>query len=125
MYNDFRQMRKSRETGSIGEQLAVDYLLNKSFEILERNWRFSHAEIDIIAKKDGCLIFIEVKTRENIEFGKPEEFLTTTQEKRIKDAASEYMKTIDHDWEIRFDIISIILPKNGSHSIEHFEDAFH
>lgn len=97
---------------------------NKNYQILETNWRFSRAEIDIIAKDKETLVFIEVKTRSYDYYGKPEEFITSRKEELIQDAASEYMKYIGHDWAIRFDIIAILLKNENQYKIEHFEDAW-
>ena len=116
-------MPKHLKLGQRGEDLAVIYLKKKGYQILERNWRFSKAEIDIIAKDGEILVFVEVKTRSTAIFGEPEESITSKKEDLISDAAAVYMDTIDHDWEIRFDIISIILTDEG-HSIKHFKDAF-
>ena len=116
-------MSKTRKTGDRGEQMAVELLQAKGYQILERNWRFSRAEIDIIAKQKDILVFIEVKTRSTALFGEPEEFLTSKQESLITDAAAVYMEQIGHDWEIRFDIISITL-QPPQPIIRHFEDAF-
>ena len=117
-------MAKHLETGKYGEALAVAFLKKKGFGILETNWRFSKAEVDIIAKDGEVLVFVEVKTRSSDFFGKPEDFITKHKEQLIADAASVYMKIIDHDWEIRFDFISILLKNKNDYSIEHFEDAF-
>lgn len=111
------------ELGNRGESLAEKYLLESGYQILERNWRFSRAEVDIIAKDAEILVFVEVKTRSSDAFGKPEESVTPKKEALLKDAASVYMEQISHDWEIRFDIISILVNGEG-HSIEHFKDAF-
>ena len=116
-------MSKTREIGDKGEQMAVDLLQTKAYQILERNWRFSRAEIDIIAKQKDILVFVEVKTRSTALFGEPEEFLSAKQEALITDAAAVYMEQIGHEWEIRFDIISIIL-QTPQPTIRHFEDAF-
>lgn len=116
-------MAELHETGKKGEQLACKLLKSKGYEILETNWRFSHAEIDIIVKKDDVLIFVEVKTRSSEFFGQPEEFIDAKKEKLIADAASEYMKKVNHEWECRFDFISIILT-GPSYQIKHIEDAF-
>lgn len=111
--------------GQIGEQFASDYLVEMGYIILERNWRFKRAEIDIIAKNDNCLIFIEVKARSYTAFGQPEEFINAEKEGMLIDAAQRYMESINYGWEIRFDIISIILTKSLQiKKIDHFKDAF-
>jgi len=114
-----------KEIGNLGESLAESYLVRLEYEILEKNWRYSRAELDLIAKKGDILVFIEVKTRSYDYFGKPEVAVTPTKEHLIIDAAQRYMEQIGHDWEIRFDIISIILDQKGQkHDLQHFEDAF-
>jgi putative endonuclease len=117
-------MPTKKEIGNIGEEHAVKYLLDKGYSIEQRNWRFSRAEIDIIAKYKEALIFIEVKTRSYTYYGQPEEAVKPWQEALIIDAANAYMRMVDHDWEIRFDIISIVLKEEGNFELKHFEDAF-
>lgn len=115
----------NREIGNIGEEFAADFLYHQAYDILERNWRFKKAEIDIIAKKGDCLIFIEVKTKSYTYFGEPEEQVSDLKESLIFDAAQRYMEYIGHDWEIRFDIIAIILDGDKKvKKISHFKDAF-
>ena len=117
-------MAKHNEIGNLGENLAVAYLEKENFLILHRNWRFSRAEIDIVAKEDDVLIFVEVKTRTNISFGKPESFVTAKKENFMFEAANVYMEKFNHDWEIRFDIISITFDKQMIPDIKHIKDAF-
>jgi putative endonuclease len=116
-------MSTNLELGNRGEALAEDCLVENGYQILERNWRFSRAEVDIIAKDGEVLVFVEVKTRSSDIFGKPEESVSPKKEALIKDAAAVYMEQINHQWEIRFDIISILIKGDG-HSMEHFKDAF-
>ena len=111
------------DTGIRGEAIARSYLIEKGYHILEKNWRFSRAEIDIIAMDGQILVFVEVKTRSSDIFGKPEESVNSHKQHLLIDAANVYMDQINHEWEIRFDIVSIIL-KGDNFSIEHFEDAF-
>lgn len=118
-------MNHHLQKGILGETIAIEFLQrSKNYIILERNWRFSHAEIDIIAKDGDTLVFIEVKTRSNISFGRPEEFVSHKKMSLIQDAANEFMKTIQHEWAIRFDIVSIVLNSDGNYELEHFEDAW-
>lgn len=119
-------MSANREIGDIGEKLAAIHLEMAGYEILERNWRFSRAEIDIIALKDGVLIFVEVKTRSYTHYGEPEDAVSARQESLIIDAAQRYMEQINHLWEIRFDVISIILDKKREkRQLKHFTDVFY
>ena len=116
-------MAKHLETGRKGEHLAKAYLVQKGWKILELNWRFKRAEVDVIGMDGETLVFVEVKTRSSTAFGQPEEFVDERKQQFLSDAASAYMEAINHNWEIRFDIISVILHEESA-SITHFEDAF-
>ena len=117
-------MAQHNELGKKGEQLAVDYLLKNSYAIIERNYRFDKAEVDIIAKKNDILAIIEVKTRSTLEFGDPQDFVKPKQIQRLVKAVDEYVSENDLDLEVRFDIVAIV--KTGkSYSIEHLENAFY
>ncbi|MFT5166186.1 MAG: putative endonuclease [Saprospiraceae bacterium] len=116
-------MSKNIELGNQGESIAKDYLINKGYQILETNWRFSRAEVDLIAMDGQILVFVEVKTRSTAFFGEPELAVNQHKQNLLIDAGNAYMEQINHEWEVRFDIISIIL-QGGKHSLEHFEDAF-
>ena len=112
----------SKNKGKYGEDLAVSYLRNKGFEILERNFRYRRGEIDVIGILDNeLLVFFEVKFRKRDDFGEPEEFVSRAQELKIIEAAEEYIFGINWHKDIRFDIVSI---KQGE-GIEHIEDAFY
>ncbi len=117
-------MTKKQDLGRKGEDFATHYLENKGYIIQERNWRYSKAEIDIICKLDEVLIFVEVKTKSYDYYGKPEESVSAFKEKLVIDAANRYMEMTGHDWEIRFDIISLLANKEDEFKLEHFEDAF-
>lgn len=116
-------MAEHNELGKKGEKNAVDYLLEKGFQIIERNYRFQKAEVDIIAKKDDLLIAVEVKTRSSIEFGDPQDFVSLKKIKLLVSAIDHYVIERDLDVEVRFDIIAIVI-KNNKSNIEHIEDAF-
>jgi putative endonuclease len=107
--------------GKKGEQLAAEFLIKKGFEIVVRNYRYKHAEIDLIIKRDDWLIFVEVKARSSNDFGEPEEFVDARKVNRIFDAAEEYIYATDWHGHIRFDIVSVKLGKEPV--IELFEDA--
>lgn len=117
-------MAQHNELGKKGEQLAVDFLLQHGYTIVDRNYRFSKAEVDIIAKKDGILAIIEVKTRSTKEFGNPQDFVKPKQIQRLVKAVDEYVTVNDLDVDIRFDIIAIVKQDN-SYYIEHLENAFY
>ncbi len=117
-------MAQHNELGKKGEQLAVDFLEGTGYTILERNYRFEKAEVDIIAQKGEILAIIEVKTRSTAEFGNPQDFVKPKQINNLVKAVDEYVTTNDLDIEVRFDIIALIKEKDGF-SIEHLEDAFY
>jgi len=116
-------MAQHNQLGSEGEQIAVNFLIEKGYEIKERNWRFKKAEIDIIVQMENTLIAVEVKTRSTDDFGDPQDFLKPKQKNLLIGAMDEYVVSKDLDVEVRFDVIGII--KNQKETkIEHFEDAF-
>ncbi|MEO8475233.1 MAG: YraN family protein [Chryseolinea sp.] len=114
-------MSENIKTGKRGEDLAADFLTYKGFEILRRNYKFRRAEIDIIARKEDWVIFVEVKTRSYSYYGYPEEFVDSAQAGRIFQAAEEFIYSTSWRGHIRFDIISVLLGENPE--IVHFEDA--
>lgn len=117
-------MAHHNELGKKGEQLAVDYLLRKGYTIVERNYRFQKAEVDIIAKKEGILAIVEVKTRSTSDFGNPQDFVKPKQIQRLVAAVDDYVNKNDLDVEVRFDIIAIVKQKKGF-DIEHLKNAFY
>ena len=111
----------SRRFGIIGEKIAQGYLINKKYEILETNFYAKTGEIDIIAKKNNNIIFIEVKTRSNLKFGTPAMAVNSNKKKHIKSAAKTYIylnKLFKYD--IRFDVIEVFI-NDGKCKINHIE----
>lgn len=116
-------MAQHNETGKQGEAEATRYLREQGYEIMFRNYRYQHAEIDLIAKKGKLLLFVEVKTRTNLSYGNPEEFVSYTKAKLVMKAAEQYIFANDWLYDIRFDIIAVTIA--GSElRIHHIEDAF-
>ncbi len=115
---------EAQKTGQLGEDYACRYLEAEGYVLLERNWKKRRAEIDIIAKQGDILVFLEVKTRTNDLFGEPSAFVSEKQQTLISATAADYMQSIGHDWEIRFDIISVFLLPNETYRLEHIQDAF-
>lgn len=113
-----------RKHGVWGEEQAVQYLLGSGFEILERNWRYRMAEVDIIGRESGILVFVEVKTRASLAFGRPEEMVTGWKKRLVIDAAMAYMRATGYTWEIRFDIVSVRGVPGQVPEIAHFRDAY-
>lgn len=116
-------MIEPHELGKIGEDLAVEYLQNKGYQILERNWHSGHKEIDIIALQDTTLAIIEVKTRKSDDYGEPDIAVGVAKQRMLIWAADAYVRYKQLNVDVRFDIISIVLTDNDKH-IEHIEDAF-
>lgn len=117
-------MADHNELGKLGEELSVNFLQKNGYEILETNWVFQKAEIDIIAKKENFLVIVEVKTRSSIDFGSPQDFVKPSKIQLLVKAANEYIIINDIDLDIRFDIVAI--SKEGKKfKIEHLEDAFY
>ena len=118
-------MADHNELGKLGEQLAAQYLLDAGYAILERNFTFEKAEIDIIAQKEvDTIVVVEVKTRNSAFFGDPQSFVTPGKVKLLVKAANEYMISKELAKEVRFDIISV-LKNNTTQKIEHFQNAFY
>lgn len=116
-------MAEHNELGKLGEEMAVDYLQKNNYRILQTNYVFQKAEIDVIAQKGDTLAVVEVKTRSTVEFGLPQDFVKPKKIQLLVKAIDEYIIRNDLDVETRFDIISIY--KNGkAYEIEHLEDAF-
>ncbi len=117
-------MAEHNALGKEGEQLAATFLTQKGYEILEKNYRYLKAEVDLIVKKEGFIVAVEVKTRSTPEFGNPQDFVKPKQVQRLVQAMNNYVIKNDLDLEVRFDIIAIIKNKRGT-QIEHLEDAFY
>lgn len=118
-------MKKNHlETGALGEELAVTYLQERNYLILERNWRCKHFEIDIIATHQNILVFVEVKTRNSLAFGFPEESINKIKMKRLKLAAALYHFKNPQFKRIQFNVIAILMQLHQPKSIEMFEDVY-
>ncbi|AXT51682.1 YraN family protein [Aquimarina sp. BL5] len=117
-------MAEHNTLGKEGEKLAVAFLQKHGYNILETNYRYLKAEIDIIAQKGDTIIVVEVKTRSTPEFGDPQDFVKPKQIQLLVKAIDHYVVQNDLDVEVRFDIVAIIKNKLGTR-IEHLEDAFY
>lgn len=114
-----------KELGKLGEDIAAEYLINKDYHVIERNWRYGHGEIDIIARKKNCLVFVEVKTRINLEFGAPELAVTKNKQAQVRKIAEAYLydKKIT-DFDCRIDVVAIMISRGKKTEINHIENAF-
>jgi putative endonuclease len=117
-------MADHNDLGKLGEELAVEFLEKSGYSILETNWTFQKAEVDIIAKKDTILAVVEVKTRSSIDFGLPQDFVKPKKIQLLVKAINEYVISNDLEVEVRFDIIALHREGKGF-KIEHLEDAFY
>jgi putative endonuclease len=117
-------MAKHNILGQKGEAIARKYLEESGFEILDENWCHGKAEVDLIAYRDKRIIFVEVKARTSTGYGQPEDFVNEAKQVLLQRAAEEYIYIMDFKGEIRFDIISILLDKQGEYKLRHIEDAF-
>lgn len=117
-------MAEHNDLGKFGEEMAVKFLQKNGYLILDINWTFQKAEIDIIAIKENTLAIVEVKTRSSLEFGLPQDFVKPKKIQLLVKAVDAYVNQKNLDLEVRFDIIAI--HKEGkSFVIEHLIDAFY
>lgn len=117
-------MASHNELGKKGEQRACFFLEAQGYEILETNWRYKNAEIDIIALFNGVLVIVEVKTRSSLAFGLPQDFVNKKKIKLLLQATNAYVDSFNRMEEVRFDIIAV--HHNGSAwEIDHLKDAFY
>lgn len=116
-------MSKRKATGQQGEVLAAVYLSQKGYRVLERNWRCTTGELDIVAEDKATLVFVEVRTRRGQRFGRAEESITPTKQIRLIELAQAYLqeKSPAHtSW--RIDVIAVQLGP-GAPQINHLENA--
>lgn len=116
-------MIEPHELGKLGEDLAVEYLQGKGYQILERNWHSGHKEIDIIALDDTTLVVVEVKTRKSDDYGEPNIAVDKAKQQMLIWAANAYVRYKNLEVDVRFDIVSIVI-SDAESEIEHIEDAF-
>jgi len=116
---------KNKNTlGEQGELIASKRLEELGYEIINKNWRFKHKEIDIIAQKDGKIVFVEVKTRSNLFFEPPTQAITLRKQRFLIEAANQYLIQNNIALESRYDVVSVII-QNGKEIVEIIEDAFY
>jgi len=117
MYSTFQK-------GKWGESLALVWLLAHGFTIIQKNWFYKHAEIDLIARHLNTLVFIEVRLLHRRNLNLPENTISKNKRKKIASAAAAFTESHDYQGDIRFDIIGIIYGKDEKPEIRHFPDAF-
>jgi len=117
-------MAKHNELGEKGEDIACEYLIQKGYKILRRNWHFSHLEIDMIARDNEEIVIVEVKSRTEDTFEQPYEAVSKKKQRSLVEAADAWLQEYEVDLETRFDVISIVF-KGGGYVLQHFKDAFY
>ena len=118
-------MASHNDLGALGEKIALEYLLEKNYQILETNWVCGHKEVDIIAKDGDTIVFVEVKTRHSKCLVDPEITVDSYKQRHLIWAANSYVNRYQYDNDVRFNIIAIIVNHNNEKKIEHIEDAFY
>ena len=115
-----------RQTGISGEELALNFLLEKGYALVHRNYRVRSGELDLIMKDGDCLVFIEVRSKTRIAHGTPIETVNYAKRRQIEKTARHYLHRyrIDESVYCRFDVIGIIMLPNQPPVIEHIENAF-
>lgn len=117
-----------RRIGQRGEDLALSYLAEKGYALVERNYRTRHGEIDLVVRDEETLVFVEVKLRRGTGFGDPLEAVTPRKRAKIRLMAEQYLVERDPEFiasfdELRFDVVGILLV-SGKPEIRHVENAF-
>lgn len=110
--------------GISGEKIAIGYLKNIGFQIIETNWRWKHKEIDIIAIDNDTLVIVEVKTRKNNIIANAESFVDKKKQKNLLIAAENYLIEKNIDYDVRFDVISVYFEKGILKDMTHIKNAF-
>lgn len=117
-------MDSKKITGNKGEQMAAEWLRQKGFGIIERNWRYKYWEVDIIASMENKLHFFEVKTRTSNTFGHPEESIGEQKMKSLRKAAEAYTEQ-NPQWKyLQFDVLSITMLHNQPAEFFLIEDVY-
>jgi putative endonuclease len=117
-------MATHNQLGKEGEEMAADYLVKKGYALLHRNWRYGQNEIDIIARKDAVLHFVEVKLRTTNKFGYPEESVTKQKIRFLMRAADQFLFLNPQYKNICFDILSITAPTDATPEFFFIEDVY-
>ena len=117
--------KRNKQLGNRGEVSAAWYLKNHDFVILDTNWRCSYGEVDIVAMDDGCLVFVEVKTRSSMAQGFPNEAVTVKKRRKYENIALAYLVCHDiTDMPMRFDVVDVVRIDEDRCVIKHHVNAF-
>lgn len=111
------------KVGKIGEDIAKKYLKKQGYKIIEQNYKTKFAEIDLITKKDNQLIFVEVRTKTGLDFGRPEQTIRRKKLRKLKRNVAHYLKYNNCNGSYRIDAIGVILDKNrNKKQLRHFKN---
>ena len=116
-------MATHNDLGKWGEEIAASFLEEKGYQIIERDWKSGHHDLDIIAKEGNTLVIVEVKTRRNRLFGNPEEAVDYKKRQSLLSAINHYVKSHRLGSSVRFDIISIVGTIGSKPEIDHIIDV--
>lgn len=117
-------MAEHNDFGNLAEDLAAEYLTQKNYKILVRNFRYQKAEIDIVTEFEDLIVVVEVKARSYDTLIEPQEAVTKKKIKSIVLCTDFFMRERNLDKEVRFDIITVLPDQSGKLQINHIEDAF-
>jgi putative endonuclease len=118
------KMAAHNEFGKAGEQMAVEWLIQHGFQLISRNWKFARYEVDIIASREGILHFIEVKSRHDDVFGKPEDWVNRKKGRHLLTAGVAFQEKYP-DWNlVQYDILSILITPDGKRDFFFIEDVY-
>ncbi len=117
-------MAAHNEFGKAGEEMAVEWLIQHGFQLISRNWKFARYEVDIIASREGILHFIEVKSRHDDVFGKPEDWVNRKKGRHLLTAGVAFQDKYP-DWNlVQYDILSILITPDGNRDFFFIEDVY-
>jgi len=119
-------VRAKDALGQYGERVAARHLLDAGMTIVATNWRCAEGEIDIVARDRDVVVICEVKTRRTDAFGSPAEAVTRTKADRLRRLAMVWLREhpVGRCADVRFDVVSVLLPKAGMPAVEHLRGAF-
>ncbi len=124
-------MASNQRIGQKGEDLAIRFLEDKGFRVMDRNYRFQRSEVDIVAfepdeeNQGGELVFVEVKTRSGLKFGSPEESVSEEKQETIVEVSRAWLHERQMEGAAcRFDVVSIVLHQDDPPTIDHYRNAF-
>ncbi len=118
-------MRAKDAVGAYGEQVAARHLQDAGFVLLDRNWRCSEGEIDLVAADGDVLVICEVKTRSSLAYGDPAEAVVGAKAARLRRLAVRWLAAHDSRWpEVRFDVVTVVRRARGAATVRHLRGAF-